>query len=100
MRISKQNAGLNGVTHKVRSVLVPADRVPGATDLPCYGEYDIVVANILQGPLLELKSVFLAGLKIGGKLGLSGILAAQAEDVAAVYKSGGEVQDVRGAVNR
>ena len=48
-------------------------------------ENDIVVANILAGPLAELKPVLLKALKVSGKLVLSGILEEQAEDLIASY---------------
>jgi len=59
----------------------------------CYPEqlpnrtYDIVMANILAGPLVELAPVLLAALRPGGKLVLSGILATQAESIENAYKN-------------
>ncbi len=46
---------------------------------------DVVVANILAGPLAELKTVISAYVKPGGKLALSGILESQAHSVMAAY---------------
>jgi ribosomal protein L11 methyltransferase len=48
--------------------------------------YDIVMANILAGPLVELASTLLAALRPGGQLVLSGILAEQAQTIADTYK--------------
>jgi ribosomal protein L11 methylase PrmA len=45
--------------------------------LPSEGAYDLVVANILRGPLLELAPRLGAYVKPGGRLALSGILAEQ-----------------------
>jgi ribosomal protein L11 methyltransferase len=39
--------------------------------------FDVVVANILRGPLLELQPRLTAYCKPGGRLALSGILAEQ-----------------------
>jgi len=46
---------------------------------------DIVLANILAGPLLELSNTLLDPLKINGKICLSGVLAIQAEQVKQAY---------------
>lgn len=48
-------------------------------------EADMVVANILAGPLVELADTLLAPLKLNGKLCLSGVLAEQAEQVKQAY---------------
>ena len=47
--------------------------------------FDIVVANILAGPLIELAPDILSRLKPGGHIALSGILASQAKDVTGAY---------------
>ncbi|WP_016956327.1 50S ribosomal protein L11 methyltransferase [Catenovulum agarivorans] len=46
---------------------------------------DIVVANILAGPLRELAQVISDYVKPGGKLALSGILDSQAEEICQIY---------------
>lgn len=56
---------------------------------------DIVVANILAGPLVELAGDILSLLKPGGRLALSGILAEQAQTVAAAYVSAVDFEPVR-----
>ena len=50
------------------------------------GDYDVVVANILANPLIVLAPVLTARARKGGALALSGILEAQAEDVAAEFR--------------
>ena len=47
--------------------------------------YDIVMANILAGPLVELAPHLLAALRTDGRLVLSGILAEQAESIREDY---------------
>ena len=47
--------------------------------------WDVVVANILAGPLVELKEAILKYLKPGGFLALSGLLEPQAASVQAAY---------------
>lgn len=54
---------------------------------PASGEprFDLVVANILSGPLQLLAPLLCRQLAPGGRLLLSGVLAGQAEQVAAAY---------------
>ena len=46
---------------------------------------DMVLANILAGPIVELAQTLVAHVKIGGVICLSGILAEQAENVQQAY---------------
>lgn len=73
---SKDNATRNHVGNKIELYL-PQDQPDLAAD--------VVLANILAGPLRELREVITAYCKPGGKLVLSGILANQAEDINALY---------------
>ncbi|KVG31777.1 50S ribosomal protein L11 methyltransferase [Burkholderia diffusa] len=50
------------------------------------GEFDIVVANILSNPLKLMASMLASKVKPGGHIALSGVLARQADEVAAVYE--------------
>lgn len=54
-------------------------------DLELEPRYDLVVANILAGPLCDLAASICLRLKTGGKLALSGILAHQADAVREAY---------------
>lgn len=49
-------------------------------------QFDIVVANILAFPLIELAPRIVAAVKPKGRLFLSGLLTHQAEEVAAAYR--------------
>ncbi len=51
--------------------------------------YDLVIANILAGPLIELAPSVGAALEAGGRLILAGLLEAQAESVSAAYRRHG-----------
>lgn len=73
---ARRNAAENGVDERL-TVTGSADRIEG--------RFDIVVANILAGPLAELAPGITGYLKPGGLLGLSGILSEQADDVSAAY---------------
>jgi len=56
----------------------------------CENSADLVLANILAGPLLELAPLLLASVKPGGMIVLSGILEEQAESVSEAYQAGCE----------
>jgi ribosomal protein L11 methyltransferase len=49
------------------------------------GRYEVVVANILSGPLTQMASMLAAQVAAGGALVLSGVLANQADTVIAAY---------------
>jgi ribosomal protein L11 methyltransferase len=49
------------------------------------GNYDLVLANILAGPLIALAPLLASRTRPGGRVLLSGILRSQADDVAAAY---------------
>ena len=51
--------------------------------------YDLIFANILKGPLIELAPGISAHLATGGRAILSGLLAVQAESVTAAYVAAG-----------
>ena len=48
--------------------------------------YDLIIANILAGPLIELAPSFAAILRTGGTLILAGLLDIQADEVARSYR--------------
>jgi ribosomal protein L11 methyltransferase len=71
------NAAANGVEAQVRVVDADA-KLPG-------GAADILLANILCGPLCELAPRFAALTRPGGKIVLAGLLDAQADEVARAH---------------
>ncbi|WP_419569578.1 50S ribosomal protein L11 methyltransferase [Rheinheimera sp.] len=75
---SKANAERNGVAGQIELYL-PKDQ-PSL-------QADVVVANILAGPLAELSTIISAYVRSGGLLALSGILESQAESVIAAYQA-------------
>ena len=76
---SRDNAERNGVSERL-SLYLPKDQ---PQDL----QADVVVANILAGPLRELAPMISVLPRVGGHLGLSGVLASQAESVADAYRA-------------
>lgn len=77
---AEENVRINGVADKMRLAL-------GSIETAADGPFDLVVANILAEPLIQLAPELVAQLAPGGVLVLSGILAAQAETVAKAYKA-------------
>lgn len=59
-------------------------RVAAPESLPP-GTYDLVLANILAGPLIALEPLLAARTRAGGRILLSGILESQAREVSAAY---------------
>ncbi|NNC77317.1 MAG: 50S ribosomal protein L11 methyltransferase [Woeseiaceae bacterium] len=55
-------------------------------DASIRGKYEIVVANILSGPLVELAESISLRLSSGGELALSGILSDQVNKIQAAYR--------------
>ena len=51
--------------------------------------YDLLIANILAGPLIELAPSLCALIEDGGTLVLAGLLSGQADDVLAAYRAQG-----------
>ncbi|WP_421132861.1 50S ribosomal protein L11 methyltransferase [Alteromonas sp. A079] len=76
LQATEENARRNGVEDRLR-VYLPEDQ-------PTL-EADVVVANILSGPLLALQDVISAFCKANGLLVLSGILAEQVTSIETAY---------------
>ncbi|EOW9306335.1 TPA: 50S ribosomal protein L11 methyltransferase [Vibrio cholerae] len=83
---SKDNAARNGVEDQI-DVYLPKDQPEGLVA-------DVVVANILAGPLRELSPIIKGLLKPGGQLAMSGILDTQAESVAEFYRDDLELDPI------
>jgi ribosomal protein L11 methyltransferase len=63
--------------------------LPEATPAP---GFDVLVANILTNPLKALAPLLASQVRPGGRICLSGILAAQADAVTAVYSEAFEMK--------
>lgn len=72
---TRTNAAVNGVSSRV-DARAPASSIPGA---------DVLLANILAGPLVDLAPAIAGAVRPGGRVVLSGILAAQGAAVGAAY---------------
>lgn len=78
LEASRENATRNGIAAERFPLYLPPDmpRAPA----------DLVLANILAGPLVQLAPQIIPLVRPGGRLVLSGILAEQAEEVRAAYE--------------
>jgi ribosomal protein L11 methyltransferase len=81
---SKDNATRNDVADRLQVFLPEEFKAQTA---------DVMLANILAGPLIELAPLLLKCLRTGGWLVLSGILAEQADEVIAAYCQ--EIPDIK-----
>lgn len=78
---TRDNAAYNGIDDAQLSVLAPDE----LGSMPAGGEFDVVVANILANPLLELAPRLTGLTAVGGRLLLSGLLAGQHELIVRAY---------------
>lgn len=87
------NAMRNSVDAKIATCL------PDALDAAMAGKpADVIVANILARPLVELAGLISAQLRSGGRIALAGLLRSQAAEVADAYRAHGvllEIEDER-----
>ncbi len=81
--VAIENAGLNGVTDLCRFVDSVGLSHPA---LAKAAPYDLIVANILAGPLLDLADTFRFAVRSGGRALLSGILVEQADMIVDAYR--------------
>ncbi len=77
--VSRRNVELNDVSERFTALLPDA--------LPANASADIVIANILARPLVELAPHIMACVRPGGRLALSGMLREQEEMVRPHYES-------------
>ena len=76
---TRENAAANGVEERL---------VPFADLAEVEGRFDLIVANIVSGVLIDMAPALVARLATDGRLVLSGILAGQVGDVARAYRGG------------
>lgn len=86
VEVALANAAINDLADRVPCVEAAGFDHP---DLAARAPYDLIFANILKGPLIELAPAMAAHAAPGGVLILSGLLTTQAEDVTAAYVAAG-----------
>ncbi len=89
--VARANVAANGLDGRVRCI-----EATGFDHPDLAGPFDLVFANILKGPLIELAPDMAARVRSGGHVILSGILNEQADEVRTVYDAAGfDVAHVR-----
>jgi len=90
--VVEDNAALNAVTIGAQPGAMTMVIADGMNDplLDMRGPYDLLIANILAGPLIELAADFAVAVSSGGSVVLSGLLAGDQEDkVRRAYRRAG-----------
>ncbi|MET0241533.1 MAG: 50S ribosomal protein L11 methyltransferase [Sphingobium sp.] len=89
--VTRDNIALNGLSEGNRPGEIALAAAAG-TDHPAINArapYDLIIANILAGPLIALAPAFAAHLEEGGSLILAGLLDEQADAVLAACRRAG-----------
>ena len=86
--IARDNAAINGmpVGHGAGELLLAVAEGMDSPMLAARAPFDLIIANILAGPLIELASDFTKALAPRGTIILAGLLDTQADTVAMAYK--------------
>jgi ribosomal protein L11 methyltransferase len=91
VEVAAENAAVNGIKigrARGQAELLVADGMDHPR-LKARAPYDLVIANILAGPLIELAPGISEAMEPGGRLVLAGLLSHQADRVAAAYRRHG-----------
>lgn len=85
--VARDNAAINGITlgHGPGELLLAQADGMDSPLLAARAPFDLIVANILAGPLIELAADFARALAPGGAIILAGLLNTQADAVASAY---------------
>jgi ribosomal protein L11 methyltransferase len=86
VKVAHDNVRLNGAARFVRTIVANG---LGHRLIRAGAPYDLIVANILAGPLVQLAPAIARHLKPGGSVILSGLLNEQRRRVAAMYRTQG-----------
>jgi ribosomal protein L11 methyltransferase len=86
--VARENAAINGVKlgHAAGELLLAVADGMDSPMLAARAPFDLIIANILAGPLIELAPDFGNALAIGGTLVLAGLLDSQADQVIAAHE--------------
>lgn len=89
--VTAENAGVNGVSLGVGQGQLALAAAPGLEHpmLIARAPYDLIIANVLAGPLIDLAPTISAALAEGGTLIVAGLLDNQAARVANAYRRHG-----------
>ena len=89
--VTRENAAINSVRlgHGAGELLLAVADGMDSPMLAARAPFDLLIANILAGPLIELAADFVNALAPGGTIILAGLLDTQADAVAEAYKAQG-----------
>jgi ribosomal protein L11 methyltransferase len=87
--VARDNAAINNVTlgHGTGELLLAVADGMNSPLLAARAPFDLIIANILAGPLIELAGDFAESLAPGATMILAGLLDSQAEAVIAAYEA-------------
>jgi len=87
--VARDNSAINGVSigHGAGELLLAVADGMDSPLLAARAPFDLIIANILAGPLIELAPAFAAALAPGGMIILAGLLDTQAAAVSAAYEA-------------
>jgi ribosomal protein L11 methyltransferase len=99
VEVAQDNAAINGVKlgHGAGELLLAVADGMASPLLAARAPFDLIVANILAGPLIELAPDFVQALAPGGTVVLAGLLDTQADGVVAAYEKLGLTLADRGS---
>lgn len=91
IEVTRENAGINRVALGAAPGRLDLAVAPGLDHpkLRQRAPYDLIIANILAGPLIQLAPTLAPALVPGGRLVLAGLLAGQAAAVTRAYRREG-----------
>ena len=97
--VARDNAAINHVKlgHAAGELLLAEADGMDSPLLAARAPFDLIIANILAGPLIELAPDFARALAPGGTVILAGLLDTQADAVAAAYEALGLTLRTRGS---
>jgi len=89
--VTRDNTAINGVKlgHGAGELLLAVADGMDSAMLTARAPFDLLIANILAGPLIELAPDFAKALAPGGTIILAGLLDTQADAVISVYEAEG-----------
>jgi ribosomal protein L11 methyltransferase len=85
VKVAAENFRLNGVAGRIHTAIASGVDHPWLRTT----RFDLIVANILAGPLIRLAPRLARNIERGGRLVLSGLLIRQTPEVIATYLSAG-----------
>jgi ribosomal protein L11 methyltransferase len=91
VEVARDNAAINRVKlgHAAGELLLAVADGMDSPMLAARAPFDLIVANILAGPLIDLAAHFAAALAPGGAIVLAGLLNTQVDGVAEAYQTAG-----------